>query len=291
MKGPHQPNFLPIQPWVRATSSPPRDRFGLHYREFPPPGTLADWIVGIWTLAGDGRGDAVHHYHVVPDGCSDLIFDRQNGEGFIFGTVSAAKTVEMSGQVSLVGVRLQPHLLPAFTGIPASAVRDVEPSFREASLTDWCQVFEAHLPADTRVFSARAADSLARAVAAKLHPERINIRARWLTSALLDGGGSVDQAAHATGFSHRQLQRIARHELGLSPKLMGRILRMQQALRAVFETKDEHALLAAAHGYADQAHMIREFTTLTGHTPGFWRLRRMSDLFNLQQRTSGKFPP
>jgi AraC-like DNA-binding protein len=127
-------------------------------------------------------------------------------------------------------------------------------------------------------FGVREAEALARAVAATLRPDRVNIRARWLTSALLSSAGSVDQAARTTGFSARQLQRIAQHDLGLTPKRLGRILRVQQAFPAVLQPNRCHALDAVEHGFADQAHMIREFQSLTAYSPKFWRDRRWHEI-------------
>ncbi|MDQ7730744.1 AraC family transcriptional regulator [Halomonas sp. SpR8] len=141
-------------------------------------------------------------------------------------------------------------------------------------------LFESHVGDENKYFGLREAEFLSKAVSTELRPERVNIRALWLTRALLAGGGSVDRAAHTTGFSTRQLQRIAEQELGLSPKRLGRILRLQQTFPKVLGGTTSFALVAGDHGYADQAHMIREFSTLTGYSPGFWRSRQMSDLSN-----------
>jgi AraC-like DNA-binding protein len=273
------PRYRPVQPWISNTQSLlPESFIGLRYQEFAPPPELADILVGVWTLTDPGQGDGPRQYHVVPDACSDLIFNQQAGEGFIFGTVTQAKTVEMPGPVSIVGVRLQPHLLPAFTGIPASAVQNLEPSFREASIYQMQDLFERHTALSNGTFGVREAEALARAVAATLRPDRVNIRARWLTSALLSSAGSVDQAARTTGFSARQLQRIAQHDLGLTPKRLGRILRIQQAFPTVLQRNRCHALAAVEHGFADQAHMIREFQCLTAYSPKFWRDRRLHEI-------------
>jgi len=286
-----RPRHRPIQPWIDASKSPASGTLGLCYREFAPPPGLEGVLLVVWTLTGKSPSDKPFPYHVVPDACSDLIFDRQSGEGFIFGTASEAKTVEMSGQISIVGVRLQPHLLPAFTGIPAYAVRNTEPSFDEASIGALNEIFERHTVDANTGFGVREAESLARAVAAKSRLERINQRAQWLTSALLDGDGSVDRASQTTGFSTRQLQRIAQQDMGLSTKRLGRILRIQKSFPQVIGSNESHALIAANHGYADQSHMIREFTKLTGYSPGFWRERKMSDLSNYDtQQTRNLFP-
>jgi AraC-like DNA-binding protein len=270
----------PIQPWVATSKTTATQSDGLHYREFAAPAGLEDIVHVVWSLTGAAPANEPVHYHVVPDACSDLVFDRHAGEGYIFGTVPEAKRVVTQGRISLVGVRLQPHLLPAYIGVPALQMQNQETSFKDASLAALNDLFECNVGEDTRSFGAREAAYLCEAVYPLLRPERVNIRARWLTQALLAGGGSVDRAAHTTGFSARQLQRIAEQELGLTPKRLGRILRLQQTFPSVLVGHKSFALIAADHGYADQAHMVREFASLTGYSPGFWRSHRMSDLYN-----------
>ena len=268
-----RPKHRPLQPWIPASGTPVSNRSGLHYQEFAPPSELSGIFVSIWTLTGRGSVDTPFDYHVVPDGCNDLIFDRDTSEGFIYGTVNESKTVMISGSSQIVGVRLQPHLLPAFTGIPASVVRNEAPAFSEASIGNFNHIFERYTMEGTGIVGLREATNLAWAVSEKFRPKRVNVRADWLVSALLDGYGSVDHASRVTGFSTRQLQRVANEDIGLSPKELGRILRFQQALPAVLRGNENHTTVAAAYGYSDQAHMIREFNRLTGYSPGFWRKR------------------
>jgi AraC-like DNA-binding protein len=55
---------------------------------------------------------------------------------------------------------------------------------------------------------------------------------------------------------------------GYSPKHFQRIMRIQNALRAAQAAPRTRLCdLAAAAGYADQAHMTRDFRAITGFTP------------------------
>ena len=57
-------------------------------------------------------------------------------------------------------------------------------------------------------------------------------------------------------------------EVGLTPKLFGRIVRFQQVLRVIDSGKRvTWARLAATSGYYDQAHFINDFRAFSGINP------------------------
>ncbi|THH39357.1 helix-turn-helix domain-containing protein [Neolewinella litorea] len=79
---------------------------------------------------------------------------------------------------------------------------------------------------------------------------------------------SVHRLSMAVGISRRQLQRIFQKRLGVSPKVYLRFFRFEQTFRFL----ERHgwvplSAVAFSHGYADAAHLIREFRAFTGVTP------------------------
>jgi AraC-like DNA-binding protein len=80
------------------------------------------------------------------------------------------------------------------------------------------------------------------------------------------------------------LQRRLLAAVGHAPKPLQRILRLQRALALGRAAGWDAASLALDAGYADQAHMTREFKALAGSTPArllgvAWGALPMSDLF------------
>ena len=67
----------------------------------------------------------------------------------------------------------------------------------------------------------------------------------------------------ATGLAPRRLQRWFAAHVGLPPRSYLRLLRFQQAFEQV-PGQESLAGHAAAHGFADQAHMAREFKSMAG---------------------------
>ena len=78
----------------------------------------------------------------------------------------------------------------------------------------------------------------------------------------------VAQVAGACAIPERRLQRLFADYVGVSPKWVMRRARLHEAaLRADAGDVVDWATLAADLGYADQAHLTRDFTATLGVTP------------------------
>lgn len=87
----------------------------------------------------------------------------------------------------------------------------------------------------------------------------------------LGSRAEVGATAEAAGVSARTLQRQVRTVTGLAPKRWLALLRFAKAARTVALAQVNLAEVAAAAGYADQAHMSAEFARHAATSPG--RLR------------------
>jgi transcriptional regulator GlxA family with amidase domain len=70
--------------------------------------------------------------------------------------------------------------------------------------------------------------------------------------------------------SERQLERLFHERIGYGPKLFARVARLQRSTRAIGDLRGSiasWARFAVECGYADQAHLVREFRALSGVTP------------------------
>lgn len=91
----------------------------------------------------------------------------------------------------------------------------------------------------------------------------------WQGIVVSGGRISVDRLATRAGYSRQHLTRLFRAEFGLGPKLASRVVRFEAAQRMLRTSPSvPFADVASACGYADHAHMTREFTELAGCTPG-----------------------
>ena len=76
------------------------------------------------------------------------------------------------------------------------------------------------------------------------------------------------QKACQAEFTSRHIRRLCIKYLGISPNLIGRIIRYQKTLHFLNVHPEDHiAGLAAEQGYFDQSHFIKEFKRFQGVTP------------------------
>lgn len=94
-------------------------------------------------------------------------------------------------------------------------------------------------------------------------------RLRVALAALGGASGEVRIAplSERLGISRKHLHQLFKSRLGLSPKTYMRIARFQRAANDLRSAKASIAAVAAANGYADQAHLTREFRAFSGLSP------------------------
>jgi AraC-like DNA-binding protein len=237
------------------------------YRERPPPAALAARIRRVWSeRVGDRPDDPAAR--VLPDGCIDLVWIEERPP-FVAGPATEPMFAAARPGNTIVGLRLQPGLAADLLGVPAHELLNAEVPLAELWGRAWSErlapVGDA-APAEARIAG------LQTLVQQRLEPAGpgdllVAAAARWLTR---HPGGRLDQLYELSGLSDRQLRRRFELAVGYSPKTYQRIVRFQHWLRLALASPPAArglSELAAAAGYADQAHLTREATRLAGLPP------------------------
>jgi AraC-like DNA-binding protein len=88
---------------------------------------------------------------------------------------------------------------------------------------------------------------------------------------------SVRTMGAQLGRSTRWVQRTFRDTVGLSPKMLMRLHRVQRAMRlATSGPSRTWSSIAADVGYFDQSHLVRDFHAIVGCTPSAFAARERS---------------
>ncbi|GHF21898.1 AraC family transcriptional regulator [Amycolatopsis deserti] len=234
---------------------------------FPPSPGVDRFVDRYWLVSWDLPD--VYEQHVLVHPVVNVVFDDV---GTVTGVRTERFTRRLSGRGRALGVMFRPGGFRPFLGRPLSTITDtVRPVAEE---------FPALHPAEPAVIAALKDDTdgaeIAKLVDAALAPLVPDERQPSEdTTALAELAARdrnlrrVEDLAARGGLSVRQLQRAFADHVGVSPKWVLRRYRIYDAAeRAARAESVDWAALAADLGYADQAHLTREFTAVVGEPPG-----------------------
>jgi AraC-like DNA-binding protein len=237
------------------------------YREYAPPPDLAAHVACTWVNVSRALPLAPAQ-PIIPDGCADIIMFGDDPP-HVAGPAAATQWIRPPPAGTLItAIRFRPGAVRSILRCDAEALGPWGVEL-EAVCGRHAQSLVADLAAANAAEARRAAlEAWTRLrIAAMPGADRVVLTA----SALLTQSpwSTVDKVADALDVSARQLRRNFIAACGYGPKTLQRIMRLQRTLRLATAPTRLTGLadLAAAAGYADQAHMSREFQDLTGFTP------------------------
>jgi len=262
----------------------------MHYYEVAPDVRLRPWVKCYWGLRVQGAAPA--EQRILPDGCCELVLHfgdrftqheggrrrRQPRELFV-GPTARAMLVEPGREADVVGIRFWPGGAALLLCAPLSEVRD--------SAAD-CADLGIRFGFDTIDRLALKTDQervaiLERVLLARLGSAAGDPAVHRAQHVIMRSGGMirVQALAEQAGISMRHLQRRFQRHVGLEPKTLARLVRLQRALALAQQERATLARVAAMAGYADQAHFSREFGEIAGVSPTeFFRGEHaLNDLF------------
>lgn len=216
----------------------------------------------------DGRAELVLHFGDPFDVVGDDGVRARQGPILFAGQLQSRLLLAPSGRVAMIGIRFRPHGAAALLRTPQRDLAGVPLGIDDVSPRLYRQLDEVR---DSYSTTGTAALAVQRLLAASIDRGRLDARltAAVETIAGTQGLIAIDRVADAAGMTRRHLERRFLDDVGISPKRLARIARFQRALRTL-EAADSPRRgtdTAAACGYADQAHFIRDFRELAGCAP------------------------
>ncbi|MFE5326273.1 helix-turn-helix domain-containing protein [Embleya sp. NPDC056575] len=194
------------------------------------------------------------------------------------GLRSRSVAIHHNGRQQGVQIALTPLGARAVYGMPAAALAHhlvpldellgslgIELVERLRTATTWATRFTALDELLLRAVE-RGADG------DRAHRARPEVAEAWRRLVATRGRARVGAVAAGLGWSRRHLTDRFRDELGLSPKTFARVLRFEHAHElATAPASLPWADVATVSGYADQAHLVRDWNEFTGRSPTAWR--------------------
>lgn len=232
----------------------------------PPAEVLNPFVKHYWMVSWDLADSDPYPQHVVPNPCVNLVVERN--KTFFFGPSDQKFTYAIHGKGSVFGVKFKPGGFYPFLqapvstlygkplevsgllGIGAGTLEDIllgENAMEEkARYVD--QVLSARLPAEDNEAN------LTCAIVQHIEQDRDMLR--------------VDQLSAHWNLHTRKLQRLFNQYVGISPKTVIQLYRLQNAAECIEQgLACDLGKLSQDLGYHDQSHFIKDFKSIIGSTP------------------------
>lgn len=254
----------------------------MNYQTFQPHPDLVPLVKCYWTLEVPANANS-QRQRIVPDGCIELAFilgddiKRYTSEdnfilqprSMVLGQTIEPFYIEPTGYVNSFAVRFFPYGFANFITIPVKNLADKETPidllFGEKPAKELEQkiVHASGTKERIKIIEDVLLNKLKSAAT-------IDTIVKTTIDALLStkGNAPINTILKDDLSKRRQLERKFLKQIGVSPKQLGKVIRLQTALKMLLN-KQHQSLTSIAYEseYYDQAHFIRDFKEFTGTTP------------------------
>jgi AraC-like DNA-binding protein len=271
---PGQMDRSPVELLGRGVLRPALAAERLTLARYQPMAGLAPFVDFYWVLRWDLRGEPDHEQAILPHPDVNLAFE-EIGAG-IYGVDRRRFARRLTGRGQVLGVRFCPGGFRPFWGGSVSQLTDrVVPAaqlFGPAADRTRALIMAVNPDNDADADGTMVARAEALLGSVRPDPDTVPVAAQATGLVTLITGDPalrrVDELAAVSGLTVRSLQRLFADYVGVSPKWVMRRSRLHEAAqRADGGEPVDWAQLAADLGYADQAHLTRDFTATIGVPP------------------------
>ncbi|MEQ9412801.1 MAG: helix-turn-helix domain-containing protein [Cyclobacteriaceae bacterium] len=254
----------------------------MNYQTFQPHSDLESLISCYWTLEVPAESDA-QRQRIIPDGCIEMAFilgddiKRYISEdefilqprSMVLGQTIEPFYIEPTGYVNTFAIRFYPYGFANFVTMPiknlANKETPIELLFGEKPAK------ELELKITEASGSQQRIEIVEKFLLDKLNDKTtIDNIVKMTIDALIatKGNAPISTILKEDLSKRRQLERNFIKQIGVSPKQLGKVIRLQTALKMLLNNKPESLTnIAYESEYFDQAHFIKDFKEFTGINP------------------------
>lgn len=242
----------------------------------------------------DNADHKTRQIRIFADGNTGVVFCTggcklyKNGEKlpdvFLYGQLQDFTTVETSGCLQLIIAVFKPYGLNGMFGIPAWEINnktiDLElmsvPAVRNINDILFCKQSKHQIAEQLNIFFTHI----------------LMVRKHELSDVVLaandfmlsrKGIFTAKELTEYTGYGQRNIERLFKNKVGISPKKLGGIIKLHYFLGEIRHANHHNTLTPLVYdaGYYDQAHLIRECRKITGFTPSAYHLKHFKLAVNV----------
>ena len=253
----------------------------MDYKTYAPNTDLSAFIKCYWTLEAP-KNKKPEKQRIVPDGCMEMIFHYGDlykqyfdesryiiqPKSFVFGQITHHLDIEPTGETGIFAVRFNPYGFAPFVTIPNNDMENRAVPLQELFGNDGLHLEKEILNALTNEDRVKIVESFLLKIL--ISPKFIDSITKSSVEIILQLNGQIttDELSNQLDIHRRQLERKFSSIIGLSPKQLSKIIRIQSTLKMMVNNQFTSLTSVAYEGnYYDQAHFIKDFKEFTGMSP------------------------
>jgi AraC-like DNA-binding protein len=232
----------------------------------PAAADLADVLVHHWAVRWDVRGREPHTVEVLPPPSVQLVVEDVSCR--VHGVLRGRFSHTLRGRGDIFGTTFRPAGFRLLLGRPVAELTDrvVDGSavFGDA-VDEFTRQIQDACDVDERI---RIAEGFVRGRLPDVVPAVVRT-VNDLVDAILANRAilKVDDIVERHRIGKRNLQKLFREYVGVTPKWVIQRYRLHEAAERLDTAATDLSTLAYELGYADQAHFIRDFKAAVGRPP------------------------
>ncbi|MDN5204545.1 helix-turn-helix transcriptional regulator [Fulvivirgaceae bacterium BMA10] len=253
----------------------------MNYQTFQPHPDLEALVKFYWTLEVPFDPNN-QKQKIIPDGCIEMTFNLGDNIkryisdsefilhpcAMVMGQRTKSYYIEPVGHVNSFAICFYPYGFGNFVNTPLKNLADketpVENLFGEIPAKELEQKIIQATDTQQRI------EIIETFLLNKLNDNTtVENIVRTTVDALVSTNGStpINTILKDDLSKRRQLERNFKKQIGISPKQLGKVMRLQAALKMLLNNNENLTDIAYESEYFDQAHFIKDFKEFTGITP------------------------
>ncbi|MTI29561.1 AraC family transcriptional regulator [Xanthovirga aplysinae] len=254
----------------------------MNYQTFQPHPDLESLICCYWTLEVPATDDA-QKQRIIPDGTIEMAFilgddikrytSKDNfilqPRAMVLGQTIEPFYIEPTGYVDTFAIRFYPYGFANFVTVPIKTLANKETPIEILFGEKTAKKLELEIV--QAINTKQRIEIIERFLINKLSEQSTVdsiVRTTIDTLLLTKGSASIGGILKEDLSKRRQLERNFLKQIGISPKQLGKVIRLQSALKMLLNEKGENLTnIAYENEYYDQAHFIKDFKEFTGISP------------------------
>jgi len=249
---------------------------------------LQPFVMNYWIINRQTELDRFHYEYLHPDGGLGLIFNfgdplyfndiKITDNYFMDGIHTTSSLLGLKGNVHAIGIRFFPGGAYPFFSTPLHDINNQNINLEEMESKNTELLHEKLYRAKSISDVARILDNWLILNYRNLFQTSYHVSASVNRIQSHEGNINIKILASHLNIGLRQLERLFKTQLGMTPKKFTRIIKIDHARKKLNKLKDPNAEQKYyLDSFYDQAHFIKEFQSVVGETPTAYLNRKINN--------------